>query len=174
MKRNYDEHKQEIPATNPFTVIMSNMITQTQPSTEVDDQIEDDMISTMVAQTQPSTDGKIQNEDVMVTEIRKGKTEKPGTKLSLPSKVFGKKPMIQLTLEGGKAIIKQNQKTITVKRHYRNTRTTDIKLKIKEGCKKPRRKNDDDYQLSLKLINKIRFDELMQLRNRAFISKQEM
>jgi hypothetical protein len=75
MKRNCDERKQEIPATNPLTVIMSNMITQTQPSTEVDDQIEDDMVSTMVAQTQPSTDGKIQNEDVMVTEIRKGKTE---------------------------------------------------------------------------------------------------
>ena len=79
---------------------------------------------------------------------------------------MGNKPMIQLTLDGRKALIKQNQKTITVKRHYRKRTTTDIKLKRRN--QKPSGEKDPDYQLSLKLLSKIRFDELMELRNRVF------
>ena len=130
--------------TNTLTDIMSNMVTQTQTSMEVNNQIKDKMV--------PAVHG--------------GKPDR--IKLSVPvvAKVLGNKPMIQLTLDGRKALIKQNQKTITVKRHYRKRTTTDIKLKRRN--QKPSGEKDPAYQLSLKLLSKIRFDELMELRNRVF------
>jgi hypothetical protein len=76
--------------------------------------------------------------------------------------------MIQLTLDGRKAVINHARKSIHVKRHYRNRKAASIKLKIQDEGKKSIRINDPDYQLSLKLINKICFEELMELRDRVF------
>jgi hypothetical protein len=80
--------------------------------------------------------------------------------------------MIQLTLDGRKAVINHARKSIHVKRHYRNRKAACIKLMIQDERKKSNsRINDPDYQLSLKLINKIRFEELMELRDRVFQKK---
>jgi hypothetical protein len=55
--------------------------------------------------------------------------------------------MIQLTLNGRKAVIKQSRKSITVKCHYWNRKAMNIKLKIKDEGGKPERVKDPDYQL---------------------------
>jgi hypothetical protein len=71
-------------------------------------------------------------------------------------------------MDGSKAIFKKEKKMISVKRHYRHTKTTNIQLKIEEKANKHKRVRDPEYQSTLKLLSKIRFDELMELRNRVF------
>jgi hypothetical protein len=124
-------------------------------------------MSNMVTQTQSSTqEVEVQNQEKLVPTLHQGTTDELDIKLL--SKVFDNKPMIQLTLDGRKAVINHARKSIHVKRHYRNRKAASIKLKIQDEGKKPVRINDPDYQLSLKLINKIRFEELMELRDRVF------
>ncbi len=65
-------------------------------------------------------------------------------------------------------MFKKKKKMNSVKRHYRHTKTTNIQLKIEEKANKHKRVRDPEYQSTLKLLSKIRFDELMELRNRVF------
>jgi hypothetical protein len=133
--------------TRTSTDNMSNMVTQTQLSTQVEDQNGDEFVPSLLHQ---------------------GTTDELDIKMEQIPKVFDNKPMIELTLDGRKAVIKHARKSIPVKRHYRNKKRTNIKLKIKDESGKSRLINDPEYQLSLKLMNKIRFEELMELRERVF------
>ena len=122
-----------------------------------------------MTQTQSSTQVEDQNgEEFVPSLLHQGKTDEIDIKMEQIPKVFDNKPMIQLTLDGRKAVIKQAKKSIPVKRHYRNKKGTNIKLKIKDESGKSRLINDPEYELSLKLMNKIRFEELMELRERVF------
>jgi hypothetical protein len=130
-------------------------------------------MSNMVTQTQSSTEEvEVQNQEKLVPTLHQGTTDEADIKLL--SKVFEHKPMIQLTLDGRKAVINRAQKTIHVKRHYRNRKSACIRLTIQDDTKKSNRINDADYQLSLKLINKIRFEELMELRDRVFLKNNNI
>ena len=124
-----------------------------------------------MTQTQSSTEEVVvQNQEKLVPTLHQGTTDEAG--FELLSKVFEQKPMIQLTPDGRKAVINHARKSIHVKRHYRNRKAACIKLMIQDERKKSNsRINDPDYQLSLKLINKIRFEELMELRDRVFQKK---
>jgi hypothetical protein len=124
-------------------------------------------MSNMVTQTQSSTkEVEVQNQEKLVPTLHQGTTDEADIKLL--SKVFEHKPMIQLTLDERKAVINHSWKSIHVKCYYRNRKAACIKLTIQDERKKSNRINDPDYQLSLKLINKIRFEELMELRDRVF------
>jgi hypothetical protein len=124
----------------------------------------------MVTQTQSSTNEvEVQNQDKLVPTLHQGTTDEADIKLL--SKVFEQKPMIQLTLDGRKVVINHARKSIHVKRHYRNRKAACIKLTMQDERKKSNRINNPDYQLSLKLINKIHFEELMELRDRVFKNK---
>jgi hypothetical protein len=127
-------------------------------------------MSNMVTQTQSSTNEvEVQNQDKLVPTLHQGTTDEAD--IELLSKVFEQKPMIQLTLDGRKVVINHARKSIHVKRHYRNRKAACIKLTIQDERKKSNRINNPDYQLSLKLINKIHFEELMELRDRVFKNK---
>jgi hypothetical protein len=127
-------------------------------------------MSTLVTQTQSSTkEVEVQNQEKLVPTLHQGTTDEADIKLL--SKVFEHKPMIQLTLDGRKAVINDARKSIHVKRHYRNRKAACIKLTIQDDRKKANRINGPNYQLSLKLINKIRFEELMELRDRVLKKK---
>jgi hypothetical protein len=124
-------------------------------------------MSNMVTQTQSSTQKvEVQNQEKLVTTLHQGTTDE--LDIELLSKVFENKPIIQLTLDGRKAVFNHARKSIHVKRHYRNRKAGSIKLKIQDEGKKSVRINGPDYQLSLKINNKIRFEELMELRDRVF------
>jgi hypothetical protein len=109
---------------------------------------------------------EVQNLEELVPTLHQGTTDE--LDIELLSKVFESKPRIQLTLDGRKAVINHARKSIHVKHHYRNRKAASIKLKIHDEGKKAIRINNPDYQLSLKLINKIGFEELMELRDRVF------
>jgi hypothetical protein len=127
-------------------------------------------MSNMVTQTQSSTNEvEVQNQDKLVPTLHQGTTDEAD--IELLSKVFEQKPMIQLTLDGRKVVINHARKSIHVKRHYRNRKAACIKLTMQDERKKSNRINNPDYQLSLKLINKIHFEELMELRDRVFKNK---
>ena len=127
-------------------------------------------MSNMVTQTQSSTNEvEVQNQDKLVPTLHQGTTDEAD--IELLSKVFEQKPMIQLTLDGRKVVINHGRKAIHVKRHYRNRKAACIKLTMQDERKKSNRINNPDYQLSLKLINKIHFEELMELRDRVFKNK---
>jgi hypothetical protein len=128
-------------------------------------------MSNMVTQTQSSTkEVDVQNQEKLVPTLLQGTAAEAD--IELLSKVSEHKPMIQLTLDGRKAVINHARKFIHVKRHYRNRKAACIKLTIQDERKKSNRINDPDYHLSLKLINKIRFEELMELRDRVFKKNQ--
>ena len=92
----------------------------------------------MVTQTQSLTEEvEVQNQEKLVP------TDEADIKLL--SKVFKHKPMIQLTLDGRKAVINRGQKTIHVKRHYRNRKSVCIRLTIQDERKKSNRINHPDY-----------------------------
>ena len=176
-------HKQENLFSITPTIVMSNMVTQTQPSTQhdvldlIEDHERDKMENTtstvvtsnmMVTQTQPSAQVLDQMEDALVRTHHNGTMNEDENKLGRLEKVCIKKTMIQMRLDGSKAILKKQKKLISVKRHYRHTKTTNIQLKKEEEANKHKRVGDPEYQLTLKLLSKIRSDELMELRNRVF------
>jgi hypothetical protein len=104
-------------------------------------------MSNMVTQTQSSAkEVDVQNQEELVPTLLQGTTAEADIKLL--SKVFKHKPMIQLTLDGRKAVINHARKSIHVKRHYRNRKAACIKLTIQDERKKSNRINDPDYQLS--------------------------
>jgi phosphoribosyl-AMP cyclohydrolase len=79
-------------------------------------------MSNMVTQTQSSTEEvEVQNQEKLVPTLHQGIAD-----IKLLSKVFEHKPMIQLTLDGRKAVINCAQKTIHVKRHYRNRKSDRV------------------------------------------------
>jgi hypothetical protein len=130
-------------------------------------------MSNMVTQTQSSTkEVDVQNQEKLVPTLLQGTAAEAD--IELLSKASEHKPMIQLTLDGRKAVINHARKSIHVKRHYWNRKAACIKLTIQDERKKSNRINDPDYQLSLKLINKIRFEELMELRDRVFLKKTQV
>jgi ribosome-binding ATPase YchF (GTP1/OBG family) len=109
-------HKQEILFRIKPTIIMSNMVTQTQPSTQhVLDQIEeherDEMVNStstvvtshmMVTQTQPSAQVLDQMEDALGRTHHNGTMNGDENKLARLEKVCIKKTMIQMRLDGWK------------------------------------------------------------------------
>jgi hypothetical protein len=101
-------------------------------------------MSNMVTQTKSSTkEVEVQNQEKLVPTLHQGTTDEADIKLL--SKVFEHKPMIQLRLDGRKAVINRAQKTIHVKRHYRNRKSVCIRLTIQDERKKSNRINHPDY-----------------------------
>ncbi len=179
--------------TNTSTETMSNIVTQTQPDTEMQEELEVGIVPThsdesmgarclrtgllayrfrKIPMIQLSLDGskamlkqdmKNQLKDGSVTTFQERTMDDGSVALGIVAIGFRRKSMVQLTLDGSKAIIKK-KKTITVRRHFRKKRTEKVETKIKLDEGTVKKVNDPEYQLTLKLMGKIRFEDLMEHR----------
>jgi hypothetical protein len=103
------------------------------------------MSNMVTTQTKSLTHVEDQSEDEFVPTLHKGTRDELENKLGLLSKVFHNEPMIQLTLDGRKAVIKQSRKSITVRCHYWKRKASNIELNIKDEGGKAGGVKDPDY-----------------------------